>query len=225
MDGGAVVWRVTAKVVSPQQPVASNLTVAPTMNVDVEEGISELPLVMPQRFAPFMRDLENAREEVRASLVLHQHHMEQNQGVFSLGVEFENRSMTHYARIEFNPMDPNLELFDAQDRAVPEGPKVITEPVPQTQVAIIPPSSYVVFSTRDPDIGLNGEEYRLGAGGQVWNLVSGTYRLRGMIPVTVQFVKSRFDESRRETALPPDSWPAAVDKVNLPIHLSTFTVP
>lgn len=226
-DGHMAVWRITAKVVSQQPPpvsaVASNPTVAPL--IDEDQGVQELPMVMSRRFASNGTDSENAREEVRARLVLHDHQVKYGEGVYSLGVEFENLSMTDYARIEFNSMDPKLELFDAQDRAIPEGEKIRTGPVPHTQVAIIPPGSFVVLSTHDPGIGLNGEKKRLGAGGQVWKLATGTYRLRGTIPARVQFEKPRFDEAQRGTALPPDKWPAAGEKENLAIPLSTFTIP
>lgn len=226
-NGHMAVWRLTAKVGSQQPPpvlaVASNPAVAPL--IDDEEGIFKLPMVMSRRFAPNGTDTQNAREDIRAQLVLHQHLIEHGEGVYSLGVEFENLSMTHYARIELNAVDPKLELFDAQGRAIPEGEQIRTGPVPQTQVAIIPPGSFVVFSTHDPGIGLNGEKKRLGAGGQVWKLVTGTYRLRGTIPAKVQFEKQRFDELQRGTALPPDNWPAAGEKENLSLHLSTFTIP
>ena len=224
-DGGFSAWRVTAKEVPPPASDSRMAALLDELDEATDDGeIQELAILMPQRFAPNGTDAENAREDVRASIVLHQHIRDHGEGVYSLGAQLENLSMTHYARIEFNAMESKLELFGAQDRAIPVGPEVMTGPIPQTQVAIIPPGSYVVLSMHYPGIGLNGEKMRLGAGGQVWMLAVGTYRMRGTIPVNVQFATPHFDEAHRGIALPPESWSEKNSREHLNLHLSEFTV-
>ncbi len=188
------------------------------------DEISEVTLLLPVRPAPLATHIDNARDEVRARLVLHQHILLPEKDVYTVGVEFENLSIGKYARIEFHSDDVKLELLDRAGLLVPRLPGIQSGPAPQTQVAIIPPGSCVVFSTHYPGVGLHTGPKRLSAGDQAWQLKSGTYRLRGTVAATIQLESVRFDETQRGTALPPETWPESTSKEQLDLHVSGFSI-
>ncbi len=190
------------------------------------DEIQELPQAMSPRFAPTATDINNARDEVRTDLVLYSHYVQHGPGVFSLGVEFENLSISHYARIEFNATDPKLEMLDESNKPVPQLPVVRTGPVPANQIAVIPPGSRVTFSTIYPGSGMNGATGQLTSGNHTWRVAAGRYRVRGTVPAKVSLAKGEFQEERPPSRyLPPSEWPKDVEQVELKLPLAEFSVP
>ena len=190
------------------------------------DEIQELAQPLAPRFAPTATDINNARDEVRAKLVLYEHHVQHGPGVYSLGIEFENLSISHYARVEFNALDPKLELFDESDKPVPQLPAVRTGPAPANQIAIIPPGSFVTFSTIYPGSGMNGAAGQLTSGNHTWRVVAGRYRLRGTVPAKVSLAKGEFQEERPPSRyLPPSEWPKDAGPIELKLPLAEFALP
>jgi hypothetical protein len=194
--------------------------------VKAADEIQELAQALVPRFAPTATDINNALDEVRAKLVLYEHRVQHGPGVYSLGIEFENLSISHYARIEFNALDPKLELLDEANKLVPQLPAVRTGPVPANQIAIVPPGSFVTFSTIYPGSGMHGATGQLTSGNHTWRVAVGRYRVRGTVPAKVSLVKGEFQEERPPSRyLPPREWPKDAGQIELKLPLAEFSVP
>ncbi len=190
------------------------------------DEVQELAHAISPRFAPTATDINNARDDVRAKIVLYEHHVQHGPGVYSLGIEFENLSISHYARIEFNATDPKLELLDESNKPVPQLRAPSTGPVPADQTAIIPPGSFVTFSTIYPGSGMNGAAGQLTSGSHTWQVAAGRYRLRGTVPAKVSLAKGAFQEERPPSRyLPPSEWPKDAAQVEHKLPLAEFSVP
>lgn len=167
------------------------------------DEIQELAQALSPRLAPTATDINNAREDVRAKIVLYEHHVQHGPEVYSLGIEFENLSISHYTRVEFNATDPKLELLDESNKLVRQLPAVRTGPAPANQIAIIPPGSLVTFSTIYPGNGMNGAAGQLTSGNHTWRVAAGRYRVRGTVPAMVSLAKGEFQEERPPKSVSP----------------------
>ena len=177
---------------------------------------------IPRRVA----ERDGERRGLSARLALREHGRRTTAGLtyslYSLSVEIENLSYSQMALVEFDPRDLQVELLDAEGRAIPPGPQARSGPVRLAHQVVIPVDSYVGLSAYDPGMGVSGR-IQLNAG-TVWHLIPGEYQVRGTVAVTVSYGKAQLEGLYGNLMKAPKEWEGKPHRLELELPLSRFTL-
>jgi len=166
---------------------------------------------------------ESEQEGLRARLVLRVHERQNDQDMYSLGLEIQNAYHSQVALCEFDPQELKLELLDANGNVIPPGPIDANGPVQAQYQVIIFGSTSVTLPIHDHGYGFAG---RIWANDRTaWSTPPGEYQVRGTVTVTVSSGRVVVEGPLGNILKAPTKWEGKPERVELTLPLSRFRLP
>ncbi|MBL8819875.1 MAG: hypothetical protein JNL58_27870 [Planctomyces sp.] len=189
-----------------------------TQAAETTPAIKSIP-ALPLQHMP----RESEQEGLRARLVLRVHERQNDQDMYSLGLEIQNAYHSQVALCEFDPQELKLELLDANGKVIPPGPIDANGPVQAQQQVVVLGRTLVTLPVHDHGYGFAG---RIWANDEtVWNTPPGEYQVRGSVTVTASYGRVVVEGPFGNILKAPTEWDEKPRRVELSLPLSRFRLP